>query len=209
MIAAFITSKISQCMHISCMRHHSCTLHFVGKRVSLGFALGDSNRSSPSWSYGIDRIISACCVWQELRRSLMMSLLTMVGSKIPHRLFDPWTPCLQQLLKVTTPPSHHGHRRFPPLLVDGEAGADRTTTPAGSASSRVAAVLQASKSRKETAGQTLHQAMLALGPPGSMSPEELSRELLFFAFSDAFWEGSRNQGVSERRSGDHCAEGAC
>jgi hypothetical protein len=43
----------------------------------------------------------------------MMSLLTMVGSKIPHRLFDPWTPCLQQLLKVTTPPSHHGHRRFP------------------------------------------------------------------------------------------------
>ena len=94
----------------------------------------------------------------------------------PVRSLDPLLAAAAESNNAAEPPRPPP---FPPLLVDGEAGADRTTTPAGSASSRVAAVLQASKSWKETAGQTLHQAMLALGPPGSMSPEELSRELLF------------------------------
>ena len=53
------------------------------------------------------------------------------------------------------------------------AGPKASGTPAD----RTQAVLQASKDRRDSSADVLRQALLALGPPGQISPEELAREL--------------------------------
>jgi hypothetical protein len=47
----------------------------------------------------------------------------------------------------------------------------------GTPADRTQAVLQANKDRRDSSADVLRQALLALGPPGQISPEELAREL--------------------------------
>ena len=50
--------------------------------------------------------------------------------------------------------------------------------PAPTPSTRVHDLLKASKAKKETSASALHQAILALGPPGQLTKEQLAAELL-------------------------------
>ena len=62
----------------------------------------------------------------------------------------------------------------PPGVVDPSVEPKAScTTPA----SRTQAVLQANKDRRDNSADVLRQALLALGPPGKLSPEDLAKEL--------------------------------
>ena len=50
--------------------------------------------------------------------------------------------------------------------------------PAPTPSTRVRDLLKANKAKKETSASALHQAILALGPPGQLTKEQLAAELL-------------------------------
>ena len=81
------------------------------------------------------------------------------------------TPVAETQMDSPDTGTHENHGLGQTVL----AGAEK---PAPAPSSRVRDILKANKMKKETSASALHQAILALGPPGQLTKEQLAAELL-------------------------------